>query len=192
MKKIAFAFFMLIAVSAQAQKASQTQTFDCPIGGDNPHANVMAADSLKNRSKIPAKYKSMNASDILKMKVTNKTSQLQSVSVKGYIFKIKDGGLESCNCHSKTFKDTHIYLAANVNDTSEDKAIIVEVTPRMRKAMGTTKQLQAKYLNHNVTVYGYLFCDAEHKQNSTADNGTGLHWRGTVWEVHPITKITVD
>jgi len=186
MKKSALLLIVLFNVSAHAQ------TFDCAIGGDNTNPKVMAADSLKNRSAIPARYKSMKAADLLNMKVTDETSQHQAVSVKGYILDIKDGGLESCNCHSKTFKDTHIYLVSDESVTDESQAIIVEATPRMRKLLGTTRELKANYLHHNVTVYGYLFCDAEHKQNSTVDDGSGLHWRGTVWEVHPITKIVAE
>jgi hypothetical protein len=182
--------FLLFVTSFSTHSFAQSK-FDCVIGGDNTNPRVMAADSLKNRSAIPKKYKEMTVEKLLSMKVTNKADQHQAVAVKGYIMDIKDGGKESCNCHSTTFKDTHIYLVndASVNDAS--KAIIVEATPRMRKALGTTKQLKTKYLNQEVTVYGYLFCDAEHKQNSTADAGKGNHWRGTVWEVHPITKIVL-
>lgn len=187
MKNIAtLVIILLCCTSVLAQKN------DCAIGGDNSNAKVMAADSLKNRSEIPARYKAMKVADLLKMKVTDKTDQHQAVSVKGYILDIKDGGLESCNCHSKLFKDTHIYLVSDSSVTDESKAIIVEATPRMREQLGSTRDLKTKYLNQNVTVYGYLFCDAEHKQNSTADNGSGLHWRGTVWEVHPITKIVLN
>ena len=191
MKKLAFAFLFLISTAVHAQKSSASK-FDCPLGGDNKSEKVMAADSLKNRAEIPKTYKAMAAADLLKMKVTNKTNQHQAVSVKGYIMDIKDGGLESCNCHNATHKDTHIYLVSDASVTDESKAIIVEATPRMRAALGSTEELKTKFLHQNVTVYGYLFCDAEHKANSTADAGKGNHWRGTVWEVHPITKIELS
>lgn len=183
--------FFLLIFSAGFTATAQDD-FNCPLGGDNANVKVMAADSLKNRSAIPTKYKPMTVAQLLTMKVTDETSQHQAVAVHGYIMDVKDGGSESCNCHSKTHKDTHIYLVADANSKDESQAVIVEATPRMRASLGTTAELKTNYLNHPVTVYGYLFRDAEHKQNSTADDGSGQHWRGTVWEVHPITKIVAD
>ena len=191
MNKLILFACLLIGFSATAQNPEGSD-FDCPVGGSTTNLRHMAADSLKNRSEIPDKYKIMTVTQLLKMKYSNKTSQHQAVSVKGYIMDIRDGGMESCNCKSSDFRDTHIYLVNDESETKDSKAVIVEATPRMRMELGTTNELKDKFLNHQVTVFGYLFCDQEHKQNSAVDHGKGLHWRGTVWEVHPITKIELD
>ena len=188
MKKL-IPFLLLFCGFSVFGQNTATPEFNCPVTGDNKNKDHMAADSLKNRSAIPDSYTTMTVAKLLSMMYSNNTSQNQAVAVKGYIMDVKDGGQESCNCESKDFKDTHIYLVSNKNETKASKAVIVEVTPRLRAELGTTKELKEKYLNQQVIVYGYLFCDTEHKQNSTVDKGGGLHWRGTVWEIHPITKI---
>ena len=181
------ATFVLLLLSSFMH--AQTIPFDCSIGGGSTDPHHRSADSLKNRSIIPTKYESIELSQLLTMKYTDTTNQHRAVAVSGYVMDMKEGGKESCNCGSAVYKDTHIYLVKDENVDDASEAIIVEATPRMRSALGTTKQLKDQYLHHHVVVYGYLFCDTEHKQNSTVDAGKGLHWRGSVWEVHPITKI---
>ena len=164
----------------------------CPIYGDNNSTTQAGihhrqVDSCKNRSIVPTKYTTMQFDEIANLKVTDTRSWNEAVCVVGYITDVKDGGKESCNCHSDTYKDTHIYLSKTADGEAED-CIIVEATPRFRDKLGTTQDLK-EYIGKKVKIYGYLFMDEEHKTNSTIDNGNGLHWRHTVWEIHPITDI---
>lgn len=183
MKKIITLLLILVCY----QTIGQTNT--CPTSGDNK--NTKHVDSMKNRNKVPTKYYPIEFYELSNLKATNtKIKDDSSVSVIGYITDIKDGGSESCNCHSLFFKDTHIYLSSSKNGIDEN-AIIVEVTPRFREKLGTTDKLKVKYLGKKVQIFGYLFKDEEHKANSTVDLGKGIHWRHTVWEIHPVTLIKI-
>lgn len=165
---------------------------NCPLYGDNKsttHAGIhhRQVDSAKNRSIVPSKYTEMQFDELANLKIDDTHSWGEAVFVIGYIIDVKDGGKESCNCHSDTYKDTHIYLSKTPNGEAEN-SIIVEATPRFRNILGTTSDLK-NYIGKKVKIYGYLFMDEEHKANSTIDNGNGLKWRHTLWEIHPIIKI---
>jgi len=113
--------------------------------------------------------------------------------LKATILEEKDGGLESTNCHSSVYKDTHIYVVNNPNEKSKANAMVVEVTPRLREKMidWTTKGLKS-FVGKYVVIDGYLFCDSEHKQNSKADSPKGGNiWRSTCYEIHPVTGIKI-
>ena len=186
MKRLLFLLFLLISTVGYSQNT-------CPVTGDNK-GNTPAAqhhqlvDSYKNRSNIPTHFTQINFDDMANLTVTNNMSWDSAVYIDAYILDIKDGGQESCNCHSTIYKDTHIYIVKTANEKDPSNAIIVEATPRFRNTLGTTQDLK-NYIGKHVRIYGYLFRDDEHKANSTIDNGAGNHWRHSVWELHPIIKI---
>ena len=145
---------------------------------------------MKNRDEQPSSYKPMKFDDLYNMKLSNDYSEcVKAVTTIGYILEVEDGSSESCNCHSKTNKDTHIYVVRDETVTDKGEAIIVEVTPRFRAHFGNTESIKKEYKGHTVEISGFLFQDQEHKQNSTVDNGKGNHWRHTIWEIHPITEL---
>ena len=121
-----------------------------------------------------------------------------AVELTGYVFEVKSGGLETCNCHSadKTTMDTHIVLTADETHTNGGQRIIVEVTPRMRfimKQQGvdwSTETIKSVYQGKWMKVKGWLFYDQEHKSSAENTNpGNAKNWRATAWEIHPITSI---
>jgi len=61
----------------------------------------------------------------------------KAVEITGYVYDIKPGGVETCNCGTKDklYLDTHIEITPNDKETGKDKRLIVEVTPRIRLAM---------------------------------------------------------
>jgi len=201
MKKIIL--FLLIIVSSITYSQNT-----CPVTGDTKgtseaKANHRKIDSFKNRGTAPTKYTALPFATMMNLTVTNSMTWDTAVYIEGYILDIQDGGSESCNCHSSIYKDTHIYIVQNsIGDVSkiskkdlhdlklknQENSVIVEATPRFRSTLGTTEDLE-KLIGKHVRVYGYLFRDDEHKSNSTIDKGKGNHWRHTVWEIHPITKI---
>ena len=163
---------------------SQNVFHGCPLTGDRS----ISADTLKNRWIIPASYNKMQLSYLLNLK-NNSFNSTAPVEIEGYILEVKDGGLESTNCHSSVYKDTHIYVVNNPNEKSKANAMVVEVTPRLREKMidWTTKGLKS-FVGKYVVIDGYLFCDSEHKQNSKADSPKGGNiWRSTCYEIHPVT-----
>lgn len=164
---------------------------DCPISGDSHNLKIMAADSLKNRTVVPERYQDVSIKHLLSMTISDDVPDNTGVAMQGYVLDIKNGGVESCNCHSKTNRDTHIYIVKYESITDPSQSVIVEVTPHFRQ-LGTTQELKAQYLHRYVTIKGYLFKDEEHKQNSSADHGKGKLWRGTTWEIHPVTQIILN
>ena len=203
MRNLLILFFGLLTFNCYAQKGNT-----CPVTGDTKgttpaaqhHRNV---DSYKNRGNTPNHYTFIKFSDMENLTLTNNMTWDTAVYIDAYILAVEDGGTESCNCHSTKYKDTHIYIVENsIGDVSgmtkkdltilkkklQSQAIIVEATPRFREKLGETTELQ-NYIGKRVRIYGYLFRDDEHKMNSTVDNGSGLHWRHTVWEIHPITDM---
>ena len=170
----------------------QIQSKDCPFG-DNPKLKFL--DSMKNRytgcqGYIPTEIEFDN---FVNLPISSDYTLCQMyVSISGYILEVQPGGVESCNCHSKVNRDTHIYLVKDSTITDKSKAVIVEVTPAFKAVLGTTEAIKAKFKGHYVTVSGFVFQDQEHKENSAIDKGKGLLWRGTTWELHPIVNITLN
>jgi hypothetical protein len=99
-----------------------------------------------------------------------------------------EGSGESTNCHltGNNEVDWHIYLSdtADLDDISQ--AVIIETTPRTRPIHKWVKSDLDNVVNKNVRVRisGWLLYDFEHVSAIGSQ-------RGTVWEVHPITKIEV-
>jgi hypothetical protein len=113
------------------------------------------------------------------------------VSVTGYLsHDIKVEGKESTNCgyahpDQITEVDWHMYLTKDPARPIS-AAVIVETTPRVRRDRhwNRTTLLQWKDSTNQVRISGWLMLDPEH-----ADMVGSA--RGTIWEVHPITRIEV-
>ncbi len=124
----------------------------------------------------------------------------KAVRVTGYVYDVKVGGVESCNCKTKdlAYRDTHIELTPDAEHTEPRYRLIVEVTPRMRALMGakgvdwSTEELKHTLRGHRVEVEGWLFFDDEHTSQAVADNpDNDRDWRASCWEVHPVTSIKI-
>jgi hypothetical protein len=127
-------------------------------------------------------------------------SMAEAVSITGYVYKVKVGGVETCNCKDKeeAHRDTHIELTPDAEHTSAEYRLIVEVTPRMRALMGvkgvdwSTGELKEQLTGHRVKVDGWLFYDEEHESQAYATRPDGRrNWRASCWELHPVTSIEV-
>jgi len=109
----------------------------------------------------------------------------RAVVLKGFLIEADDSGIEACNCYisGRSNNDFHLDLVAHA-DHEDDRAIVVEMTPRLRPAGWRLADLQQfaaqkKY----VRVTGWLMYDTMHP-------GSSSH-RATAWEVHPVTKFEV-
>jgi hypothetical protein len=113
------------------------------------------------------------------------------VSIVGYLVAVKKqfgGGGESTNCHysKQAFVDTHMALVEKPGN-GEEKAIVVEPTPRFYKKHPTWLFTKLSELDHSpdaVRISGWTLMDPVHK-------GHLDKFRVTLWEIHPITKIEV-
>lgn len=124
-------------------------------------------------------------------------SEARAGAVEGYVVGVGPGGVEAANCYSLTNRDTHIYLAP-ASDAPARSWVVVEVTPRAREwavsrgADWSEAALRREFLNRRCRVEGWLLFDREHagESENTAPGGEG-NWRGTAWELHPVTRIEV-
>jgi hypothetical protein len=106
------------------------------------------------------------------------------VQVIGYFVSSKRQGPESCNCHSTTDKDYHIWMTDDPNKTRQE-GIVVETTPRVSAFhSGWTGTAFGQIVRNKmkVRVSGWLLMDPEHPDQVGKT-------RGTIWEIHPIMQI---
>lgn len=127
-----------------------------------------------------------------------------AVEITGYVYRIKKGGKETCNCESGNSydKDTHIELTINENYIEPKYRFIVEITPRFRMFQDyhgidwSTEGLKDEFEHKYVIIQGWLFYDQSHaKENFSddpADNDGRANWRSSSWEIHPVTNIELS
>ncbi len=173
----------------------------CPPNGDGGDRSL---NLLKNRIDSATAYVPMSAEAILQLtwprgaenSARARWSVLERaevsrregtpVVVEGYIAGAKVEGPESTNCHGKDsrFRDWHIWLTA-ANGDPRSRSVVVETTPRVRAMHPTWKSSalhRAQREGTRVRVSGWLLLDQEHPEQLGKT-------RGTLWEIHPITKI---
>jgi hypothetical protein len=146
----------------------------------------------KNRFDMPdpSKINQVRVADLVKATKSSNYQTGEAVQVSGYVYDVKPGGVESCNCGTKD---------QSFIDTDVANRMIVEITPRMREIMEkqgidwSTATLKEKILNHHVTVQGWLFYDEIHEPQAVSTNPSNASdWRGSCWEIHPITALNID
>lgn len=188
---------------------------DCGLHGNAKAKREYDQNPYKNRWNFPDKSKIDTSITLAKLieggEDRNKFNQNQAVEITGYVYAVKIGGVETCNCKTKNqqFRDTHIELTPNAEETSPDKRVIVEVTPRIRQILEkqgidwSTAALKDKdgpmgILNKTIKVQGWLFYDFSHETDAFSYDpedkiGGEKHknWRASCWEVHPITNIEI-
>lgn len=194
----------LVAVPPVAGLRAQQVYDGCGLEGDAAAATVQALNRLKNRFTAPAPSDVDSQATLAALLRPGddraRWSDARGASVVGYVHDVKPGGIESCNCRARdaAHRDTHIELVLDPMQAGGGQRVIVEVTPRWRAMMAargvdwSTATLRRSYLGRWVRVTGWLMFDAEHANASeNTAPGRPRNWRGTAWEVHPITSIEV-
>ena len=177
---------------------------NCPLEGDAKRENIRELNDLKNRYTFPDSNDFDHSVTLRTMLAPgedrNRFSDRKAVDITGYVYDVKVGGDESCNCHERDpqYRDTHIEIVLPGNSTEEKNCVIVEITPRMRQIMAqkgvdwSTDNLRRTIKDHTVRVKGWLLFDEEHlTQAENTDPDNPKDWRATCWEVHPVTSIEV-
>ena len=194
------ALLAFAAVLTSSTAFAQPQT--CPLKGDAKQALAKELNPYKNRENAPPISQfDLNATLPAVLAPGNdlhRWSRESGATFEGVVVGVKVGGIESVNCHAKDppHRDTHIELALN-GSASGTQRVIVEVTPRWREKMAviadwSTTALKKQLLGHRVRITGWLFDDLEHKAQAENTNpGGAKNWRATIWEIHPITGISV-
>jgi hypothetical protein len=166
----------------------------CPPKGDSQRVKLQVLDTLKNRNEVSNIVRTLTLDEVLKTgDDTKRFSDITYVTITGYVYDVKYGGPETCNCHTqdKSQLDIHIEIVKDLKDAAGPKRMIVEINRFVRASKlmmdyPTVKLLKGK----KVEISGWMFFDEEHKQNAinTSPNGTNV-WRATCWEVHPCMSI---
>ncbi len=183
----------------------------CPPEGqgsrNDPKQNV-----LKNRDTAPPSYEQMTVGQFektfkknLKLPTRRENfteaqlapvapSEQRGVTLTGYVLRAVKQGPETANCESPTRSDIHVWLYSK---TSTDKAertklrgyaVVSEVTPGWQDNHPTWTAANLEKLAKDrvkVRVSGWVMYDPEHPPHLGKT-------RGTLWELHPITKIEIQ
>jgi len=159
----------------------------------NPQPIAWAA--IGNESKLPWPRQ---ASTTRRMWTAAQLAEIKpyegiGVVVTGFIRALRPqaGNTEDTNCGKKGEDNTDWHVAL-VGDPAmpESEAVVVEPTPRFKiNHPGWTPANLAAFVNtrrsqDSVRVTGFLLLDPTHKGHLT-------RYRGTLWEVHPVTEIEV-
>lgn len=203
-KRVNFALALLLFSSCHFSSGDMNVYHNCGLEGDAKRYDVRMLNKLKNRYNFPDST-TIDHSITLEAILApgddrNRFSMDKAVEITGYVYDVKVGGDESCNCHAREVseRDTHIELVLTPDATEETQRVIVEITPRMRELMSqkgidwSTDNLKRTITGHQVKVTGWLLFDEEHSKqakNTAPDNSAD--WRATCWEVHPVTKIEI-
>lgn len=201
MRGLLLACSLLLWGSTQAWTQS---TFDtCSAEGSAKRSDVREINRKKNRDGFPTDAQ-INRSISFNTLLTSGENpgtfrEGDGAEIVAYCADVKIGSVESVNCGAKDHwhRDTHIELTLDPNDSQNpSKILVVEVTPRFRQAMkerGTdwsNQTLRDRFLGRWVKVRGWVFYDALHADES-AGSGNEKIWRGSPWEIHPVTDISV-
>ncbi len=176
---------------------------NCPSEGDARTAAVRALNLLKNRETTPLPDQFNKAVTLAALlhpgDDRGRWKARDGAEIVGYVWDVKPGGIESCNCHARDLpdRDTHIELVLDpMSGSAATKRMIVEVIPRTRAKMAaqhidwSTRALRDRFQGRWVKVQGWLLLDTEHmdEAENTAP-GRPRNWRATAWEIHPVTSI---
>jgi len=170
------------------------QTTPCPPWGDAKKGTLVYTLNLKkNRVDIPINYNQIEIADFLKFPDDSTSDGIAYEMTGGYVIDVKQQGPESCNCKSAVDHDFHIVVVPSPADEGDkSKYVIVEITPRIKKLLNWTDQEILSLKDNHVNFSGYKFADLEHKNMSVKSNPTRKScWRGTINEIHPVTKFSV-
>lgn len=124
-------------------------------------------------------------------------SESRAGRVEGYVVEVVEGGVEAANCYSFDERDVHIHVALRA-DAPRAEWLVVEVTPHARMwavewgGDWRADTLRKELVGRRCRFEGWLLFDREHADESenTAPGARG-NWRGTAWELHPVTRIEV-
>lgn len=191
--------------NAQEQEAVGADVFHgCPMEGSAKSLGVQALNRLKNRYHAPTEAQ-INPRITLEAILqpgndSGRWKVQQGAIITGYVWDIKPGGVETCNCQARDrdLRDTHIELVLDPMTGSAPKRMIVEVTPRWREILKrngmnwSTDSLRTQLLGRWVNVRGWMLFDKEHMAESeNTAPGRERNWRATAWEIHPVNSLEV-
>lgn len=193
------ALLLYVASSVHAQPVFDT----CGMEGTAIRADVRLLNTKKNRYDVPTEMQINRKVDFVTLLTSRERPSAfkegDAVEIIAYVSEIKIGAVESVNCKSTDpwHRDSHIELTLDPMDGgAKEKLLVAEVTPRFREMMKerhsdwSTDSLRKRFLGRWVKIRGWAFYDAMHDDESAGSGGSRI-WRGSPWEIHPVTGIEV-
>lgn len=174
---------------------------NCPSVGIALTTNARNLHRLKNRTALPVEsdFDRNVTLDALLQRGDDSTrwSTTRAARIQGEVLDVAYARPEATNCFNPCRRDIHITLA-KYKGAPKTEQVILEVTPNFydwAKSQGldwSEAALQKQLAGRWCEFEGWLFLDAGHQKEAenTAPNRQG-NWRGTAWEIHPITAIRV-
>lgn len=195
------------ALTSPAPSSGQMQeeTYQgCPPQGDGGDTDL---NLRKNRIDTPGSYQSRSVDDVVSLPYPQGVERVrrsnwssadaqaidkyegQAIEVEGYVLNIRHEGPESPNCHDQSARDYHSWIGAAPSSDPSARAdsFIAELTPRvvaLNPNWGSSTDI-LRLRGQHVRIAGWLMMDQEHPEQLR-------HTRGTLWEIHPITRIEVE
>jgi hypothetical protein len=172
-------------------------SFGPPEGTALPGTPQALLNQLKNRSEEPQASDFDTSVDFARMLAVideKALDQTKAATVKGYVVRVKLAGLNTANMNESAAskRDIHIYVAPKM-ESGPDEQVICVVTPRFRAKHDHDWSLSA--LSQALTgkqckITGWLYFDPNLSRFSANNpHHTNTVFRGTSWELHPVTAI---
>jgi len=172
---------------------------NCPSAGIGITGRAREQHRLKNRTALPqaADFDPRVTLDALLQRGDDRSrwSVDRAAKVQGLVVDVAYAGAEAANCWNPCRRDIHI-LIANRKDAPKTEQVVLEVTPSLhdwaaRQGMDWSEEtLQSHLVGHWCEFEGWLYFDVGHDEESeNVAPGNSENWRGTAWEIHPITRI---
>lgn len=165
----------------------------CPREGAATQAQKKALNRLKNRDSMPSKVIELTVHEFIKQSDTERLKNEDGVALVGYVLGAKQSGAESSNCGTERDRDWHVWIGNDKPEGGVDpkalraSSVVVEPTPRTiqaNSAWNLKALLKLSKRGAKVRITGWAMFDPEHPSEIGKT-------RGTIWEVHPVTKIEV-
>jgi hypothetical protein len=174
---------------------------NCPSAGIALTHGAKELHRLKNRTAFPqaADFDLRVTLDALLQRGDDRSrwSVDRAARVQGLVVDVAYAGTEATNCFNPCRRDIHILIAPR-QDATKSEHVVLEVTPNLRDwAAGhgidwSEETLQQQLVGHWCEFEGWLYFDVGHDEESeNIAPGNAENWRGTAWEIHPITKMRV-
>ncbi len=194
-------FWLVVGVVVVVAAIWLVLAFNCPSSGIGITSRVRQKHRLKNRTAFPsaADFDTRVTLDALLQRGDDRSrwSVERAARVQGLVIDVEHAGSEAANCFNPCRRDIHVLIAPR-KDAPKSEQVVLEVTPKMRDwAAGqgidwSEETLQKQLIGHWCEFEGWLYFDVDHDEESeNVAPGNAENWRGTAWEVHPITKIRV-
>ena len=203
MYKLLILSFLAFPKTIFSQDVFTIDDTPCSMEGSAKRANDKQYNRLKNRYIAPTKTQISTDFNWTELAIFEDDRAKFNVGngaiLRGYVLRVRMSEAETCNCNSKTpeFRDTHLIITPDAEQTGVLNQIVVEITPRMRAIMATkgvdwSQAALKKLKGKNIEVEGWLFYDYPHgNQSAKVRQKTKGVTRSTSWEIHPITRLTV-